>query len=180
MICKCSKIASKSMPNPYQNAQENPCQTKSEKWWMAKRAGTHRAPPTLSRGNTKSPSIQQSMWLVLLHSFIHWLSARRPNHKKGNSMCRIRAGNVRIDGGQKMAKLRPRIANIYRKCRPKCIQNGVKTASGTYQLNWRAHFRFFFRFCIDLGSLLGTILVPKVRKNISRNAYEHRLPTNMY
>ena len=114
MRCKCSKIASKSMPNPYENAQENPCQTKSEKWWMAKRAATHRAGPTPSRGNPKSPSIQQSMWLVLLH----WLSARRPNHKKGNSMCRIRTGNVRIDGDQKMPKVRPRIAKLYSKWRP--------------------------------------------------------------
>ena len=51
-------------------------------------------PADLGSDHGQKSSIQQSMWLVLLHPSIHWLSARRPNHKRGNLMCWNKLGNV--------------------------------------------------------------------------------------
>ena len=93
MVYKCSKFAPKSMPNPCQNASGNRCQTRSEKWWMARPTGTHRAGPT---GSTLMAKIHPFSNPCDQFFSIHWLSARRPNHKRGNLMCWNKLGNVPI------------------------------------------------------------------------------------
>ncbi len=169
MICKCSKIASKSMPNPSQNAQENPCQTKSEKWWMAKRAASHRAPPALSSVNTKSPSIQQSMWLVLLYLSIDFplvaLITRREIQCVGSELATCESMVARrcprcdpelptsiANGDQKI----PKTSQMAAKMHPKWCQNGIRNVSIELESTFSIFLPILYRFGEPFGNHFGT------------------------
>ena len=160
MICKCSKIASKSMPNPSQNGQETPCQTKSEKWWMAKRAGSHWAPPTLSSVNTKSPSIQQSMWLVLLHPSIDFrrvaLITRRGIQRVGSELatcesmvtkrcpsCDLEMPTSKANGDQKAPKTSQMATKMHSKWRQNGIQNVLIELQSTFSIFLQILYRIW-------------------------------------
>ena len=114
-----------------------------------------------------------------IHPAIHVISSSPSIHpsidfprvalitRKGNSMCRIRAGNVRIDGDKKMPKLRPRNANIYTKWCPKAsriLSNGAQNASKMMskrhpeRINWTGEH--LFSFSSDFVSIWGAFWEP--------------------
>ena len=151
---------------------------------MAKRAGTHRAPPALSTVNTKSPSIQQSMWLVLLDFPLVALITRREIQCVGSELATCESMVARrcprcdpelptsiANGDQKI----PKTSQMAAKMHPKWCQNGIRNVS----IELESTFLIFLQILCRLGEPFGSHFGAESEENISRNAYENRRPKNM-
>ena len=128
---------------------------------MAKRAASHRAPPTLSTVNTKSPSIQQSMWLVLLDFPLVALITRREIQCVGSELATCESMVARrcpscdpelptstANGDQKA----PKTFQMAAKMHPKWCQNGIRNVS----IELESTFLIFLQILCRLGEPFGS------------------------